>query len=90
MALRASRDWLSDVLDEKVALIVLARQQRREIAMLRKLAPGEASSICPICFRDFPHASNVHDDDAARMAALPHEFRAASPDTPEKNISGSS
>jgi hypothetical protein len=66
---------LSDMLDEIVALKTLAHQQRREIAMLRRLAPCEASSICPICFRDFPHAEDIHGADAQRMKALPSDIK---------------
>lgn len=65
----ATPQWLND----KMALLTLVRKQRREITMLRSFLPGEplASTHCPICFRDRPHAVDLHERDDDWLKHLP-------------------
>lgn len=59
---------------ERAGLLTLLRRQRREIAMLRSFLPGEplASTHCPICFRDYPHAVDKHETDDHYLKCIPY------------------
>lgn len=59
---------------ERAGLLTLVRKQRREIAMLRSFLPAEplASAHCPICFRDRPHAVDLHQRDDWYLKSVPY------------------